>query len=101
MFLVPVTAVTVGTKRLRDLHRERPDATTRPVDENTLAGPDLGMIADRLERGHAGVANFCRLDMRDVRRLRHEAALARARVFRPRSGTDAHHDITRSEGRHV
>jgi hypothetical protein len=35
----------LGTERLGDLHRERPYASRRPVDENLLSGPNLRLIS--------------------------------------------------------
>jgi hypothetical protein len=69
----------LGAERLRDLDRERPDATRRAVDEDVLTRLERAMGPDRLEGDHARHRHDGRLLEGDVRGLAGQGVLGRNR----------------------
>ncbi len=49
------------SERLGDLHRERPDTSPRPDDQDLLRGLDLSRVAKTMESGDSGVGDGRRL----------------------------------------
>src|SRR5262249_26245625 len=57
-------------KRLGDLHRERPDASGRAVNQDLLTGLKFSVVAKTLQRGESSDRYGSRLIERDRFRLR-------------------------------
>jgi len=87
----------VRAERLGDLHRERPDASRRAVDQDLLARPDLTLVAQALQRRHGGDGNRRRLLERHVPRLQHDAIRRDCDVLGQRAGSRAEHVVARFE----
>src|SRR5262249_7189228 len=76
-----------GAQRLRDLHRERADASGCPIDQNLLPRTDLAVVAKALGCRERRDRSGGRVLVRDVRRLGHEGGFRRACVLRQRPAT--------------
>ena len=85
----------VRSERLRDLHRERPDAAGRTVDQHPLPRLDFALIANGGQRSERGVSNRRRLLKREVGRLGQEIALRSTRILGERALAPAEHLIAR------
>jgi hypothetical protein len=91
----------LGSGCLRDLDGERADATGRPDDQHLVPGLDASVVADGLQRGHAGDRDGTRLVEGEVGRLGRELVRPGARVLGEGALADAEHLVAGMEGGHV
>src|SRR5712692_154294 len=89
------------SKRLSDLHRERPDASRRAVDQDLLAWPNLAFVSKTLQGGLPRHGHGRGLFKCEACRLRHEVPLFAGHVFGERSAAHAEDFIAGFEVRHV
>src|SRR5437899_8243019 len=88
-------------ERLRDLHRERSEASGGTVDQDLLTWLDLPLIAKQLEGGGGGYPNGRGLLEREVRRFCHEVIGRGAHVRGKGARAPAEHLIAWLQLRHA